>query len=328
VTGALAWARLSFRQQMGTHLRLLWRMHRWDGTFFIGGALLLAAVMMLVAWQLDASRDTVVACYAQPAVSFSAECRSAIEWGNLLGGAVGLLGAAATVAPFAAGIFLGAPLLSREIEHRTAPMAWSLSGSRTSWLVWRTTPLLLLLLVALLVLGQASGALLETAEEAELGFRHFGMFGPVLAARGLTVFVIGVLVGLALGRVLPALLVTALATGALVGGLSIGRDMVMREEAVWVAITDQSDTVHMVFDQGFRDAGGTIVTWEVAYNRNPDSFDPMTGESDVPGMTAVWKIVPPERIGLYVAREIGMLGAGLALVGLAAFGLVAVRRPE
>jgi len=310
-------------------LRLLWRMHRWEGTFVIGGALLLSAAMAIVAWQLDGSRDLVVACYEQPGEMLSADCRSAIEWGNTLAGAIGILGAVATVAPFAAGIFLGAPLLSREIEHRTAPMAWSLSSSRRSWLVWRTTPLLVLLLVSLLVLGQASAFLLETAEEGELGFRHFGMFGPILAARGLAVFGIGVLVGLVLGRVLPALLVTALATVALVGGMSIGRDLLMREEAEWVPMGDQAEVVHMVFDQGFRsDDTGEIITYEQAYNRYPDAFDPMTGEGEVPGTTLVWRIVPPEAFGLYVAREIGVLAIVLTMAGAVTLGFVVVRRPE
>ena len=314
---------------MPTQLRLLWRLHRWEGTFVIGGALLLSAAMAIVAWQLDASRDIVVGCYEQPAATLSAECRSAIEWGNTLAGAIGILGAVATVAPFAAGIFMGAPLLSREIEHRTAPMAWSLSPSRPSWLAWRTVPLLVLLLVALLVLGQASAYLHETAEEGELGFRQFGMFGPILAARGIAVFGVGILVGLAVGRVLPALLVTALAAVAIVGGMSIGRDLLMREEAVWVPMADQAEVVHMVFDQGFQsDSTRHVISWDEAYSQYPDSFDPMTGEGGPPGMTSVWKVVPPEAFGVYVAREIGALVALFLIVGVASLGLVRTRHPE
>jgi len=313
---------------MLTRLRLLWRLHRWEGTFSIGGALLLSAAMAVVAWQLDASRNTIIACYEEPAETLSAACRSAIEWGNTLAGAIGILGAVATVAPFAGGIFLGAPLLSREIEHRTAPMAWSLSRSRQRWLLWRTGPLLFLLLVALLVLGQASAFLLETAEEGELGFRQFGMFGPILAARGIAVFAVGVLVGLALGRVLPALLVTALATVAIVGGMSIGRDLLMREEAVWIPMGDQADLVHMAFDQGFRsDATGDVISWDAAYNQYPDFFDPMTGEGGPPGMTSVWNVVPPDAFGLYEAREIGVLAGASLVAGVATVALVRRRRP-
>jgi hypothetical protein len=313
---------------MRTQLRLLWRMHRWEGTFFIGGALLLSVVLAIVAWQIDASRDTMLACYEQPSETLSAECRTAIEWGNVLGGAVGLLGAITTVTPFAAGIFLGAPLLSREIEHRTAPMAWSLSPSRRSWLVWRTVPLAVALLVVLLVLGQSSAFLLDTVEEVDLGFRQYGMFGPILAARGLAIFGLGVLVGLVIGRVLPALLVTALATVAIVGGMSIGRDLLMREEAVWMPMGDQSDFVHMVFDSGFQsDATGDVITYDEAYTQFPDSFDEMTGEGGPPGMTSVWKVVPPEAFDLYVAREIGLLAGVLLIAGVATLAIVRSRRP-
>lgn len=178
-------------------------------------------------------------------------------------------------------------------------------------------------------ISMASELLLGTAEESELGFRHYGMFGPILAARGLAVFGVGVLVGLALGRVLPALLVTALATVAIVGGMSIGRDALMRAEAVWMPMGDQADAVHMVFDQGFRsDETGDVITWDEAYNRYPESFNPMAAEGGPPGMISVWKIVPPEAFGLYVAREIGVLVAAFMGAGLATLALVRRRRPE
>jgi hypothetical protein len=308
--------------------RLIWRMQRWEMLVLIGGCLLLTAVTVIIAWQLDVSRDAMIACYADGTGEISAECRSMIEWGNLLSGAVGMLGAATTVTPFAVGIFLGAPLIAGEIEHRTAPVAWSLSLSRRRWLAGRTLPLLVVIGVVLLVLGQASAFLLATAEQGELGFRQYGMFGPILAARGLAVFGIGVLVGLALGRVLPALLVSVLATVALVGGMSIGRDLLMREEAEWRPMADQSEVVHMVFDQAFRSDGtGEIITYEQAYQQYPDAFDEF-GDGAPPGTTIVWRIVPPEAFGLYVAREIGALVVVLMVAGVATAGLVGDRRPE
>jgi ABC-type transport system involved in multi-copper enzyme maturation permease subunit len=309
-------------------LRLAWQVQRWEVLVLIGGCLLLAAAMVIVAWQLDVARDAVAACYADGTGEISAACRATIEWGNLLASAVGILGAATTVAPFGAGIFLGAPLVAREIEHRTAPIAWSLSLSRRRWLAGRTLPVVVIAGVALLALGQASELLLRAAEQGEPGFRRYGMFGPILAARGLAVLGIGAVVGLALGRVLPALLVTMLATVAVVGGMSIGRDALMREESVWRPMGDQAEAVAMVFDSGFRsDESGEIITWDEAFNRYPEVFNDI-GDGAPPGMTSVWRIVPPERYADFVVREIGVLAGASLLFGGVAVALVGRRRPE
>ena len=314
---------------MLARLRIGWRMQRWELAFLVGGSVLLALAMTVVAWQLDESRDAVIVCYeVANGAAISESCRSTIEWGNLLSGAIGILGAAATFAPFAVGLFLGAPLVAREIEHRTAPIAWSLSLSRRRWLAGSTLPLLVLIGVVLVALGQASELLLSSVEESELGFRHYGMFGPLLAARGLAVFAIGVVVGLALGRVLPAILVTALAAVALTAGLSLGRDFVMRAESVWVPMGDQAEVVAMVYDSGFRsDATGEIITWEQAYNEYPEAFNEMA-EGAPPGMSAMWRIVPPERFGLYVARELGVLAVTIVVIGGMSLVLVGSRRPD
>jgi hypothetical protein len=47
-----------------------------------------------------------------------------------------------------------------------------------------------------------------------------------------------------------------------------------------------------------------------------------------PGMTSVWRIVPPERHADFVAREIGVLAGVTVLLGVVAVGLVGRRRPE
>ena len=117
--------------------RLAWRLQRWEIVVLVGGSLLMAAAMAAVAWQLAVNRDAIAACYAETGPSLSADCRSTIGLGNFLGSSVAVLVGAATVAPFAVGVLIGAPLLSREIEHRTAPMAWSLAQSRRRWLVGR-----------------------------------------------------------------------------------------------------------------------------------------------------------------------------------------------
>ena len=71
-----------------------------------------------------------------------------------------------------------------------------------------------------------------------------------------------------------------------------------------------------------------MITWEEAFNQYPDAFDEMTGEGGPPGMTSVWKVVPPQAFGLYVTREIGVLLAAFLVAGAATVAVVRRRRPE
>ncbi len=308
-------------------IRLIWKVQRWELSFVIGGSLLLAAAMAVVAWQIQVRSDAIAACYELPEATWSADCRSLVDMSNLLGSAVGVLSGAATVAPFGVGIFLGAPFVAGEIEHRTAPMAWSLSLSRRSWLMRRVLPLVVVIGVVLLLLGQTSELLLRSVEEGPIDFRHYGQHGPILAARGLSVFGIGVLAGLALGRVLPAILVTALATVVLVGLTSIGRDQLMRAEAEWIAPGSEIEALAMIYDSRLRDAAsGELVTYEEVFAEFPsEELDPETGVP--PGFTQLYLAVPPDKYPSFVAREIAALGGSSVLVLALGWWRIASRRP-
>jgi hypothetical protein len=125
---------------------------------------------------------------------------------------IGLLG----FLPFVAGTLLGAPLVAREIELRTASVSWTLSVSRLRWLVAIAAPVIGVggLSVAL---AAAAGLLLVAAYAPAMDpwrtFEHFGLYGPVLVVRYAAVAAIGVLAGISLGRTLPALIASA--SGAL-----------------------------------------------------------------------------------------------------------------
>ncbi|MEA2650709.1 MAG: hypothetical protein QOI85_430, partial [Chloroflexota bacterium] len=45
-------------------------------------------------------------------------------------------------AMYAVPLVLGVPVLTREIEQKTAMIAWPLAGSRLKWLAWRVVPVL------------------------------------------------------------------------------------------------------------------------------------------------------------------------------------------
>jgi ABC-type transport system involved in multi-copper enzyme maturation permease subunit len=314
---------------MTATLRFTWRLQRLELLVLIGGPLLLAAAAAFVAWQLTAVAGQVDACYGQSLASgLTAACSSSVSWGNLMTQLSPVLLGAATVTPLLVGILLGAPLLAREIDHRTPPLAWSLTLSRTRWLVARALPLVIAVVVVLLMLGQASEALILATPPGELGFRTFGTHGPMLAAIGLAVFGIGLLVGLVMGRVLPAILMTGLLTMALLAGLQLVRGQLMRAEAVWLDAQANNDALAMTYGSAYTDdTTGTLITDEEAQARFPAAFG-LQGSGGPPGMTQVYLATPPNLYPVFVAREIAELGAVFVITAGLALLAIRSRRPD
>ncbi len=123
--------------------------------------------------------------------------------------------------PFVVGGLLGAPLLARELETGTGRLAWSLSGSRLRWFIWRLVPALVLVVVLLVPAALAANRLLWEWQRIDPTFNFYGdqWRGAPLVARGLAAFGIAVLAGVLVRRILPALLVTAVAVVILYNGL-------------------------------------------------------------------------------------------------------------
>lgn len=63
--------------------------------------------------------------------------------------------------------------------------------------------------VVLLVVGQTAEAMILAVPDASLDFSTFAKHGPIVAGRGIAIFAVGVVLGLAMGRVLPAMLPVA-----------------------------------------------------------------------------------------------------------------------
>jgi hypothetical protein len=308
--------------------RLLWRQQRWELIILIGGSLLLAAALFILAWQLQVTQESFLACNTEQALSPA--CRSLVDIGNVWTALTPIGIGVATVAPFFVGLFLGAPLVSREIEKRTAPMAWSLSLSRRGWLLARVLPLTVVIAIVLLLVGQGSEVLHAAAYPDQGGFWGYGSRGPLIATRGLTIFGIGVVVGLVTGRMLPAILLTGLVAIAVFGGIEYGRSQLLRAEATWIEVDQDGDAfsqIAMIYDSGYvDDATGETVTSQQAYDRFPEEFGP-TGNGIPPGMTMTYLTTPPERYPFFVARESAVLIGVFVLAGGAALLMIRTRRP-
>lgn len=300
-------------------LRLAWRLQRFELAVIVGVCLALAVGCAVVASQLGAATTEGEVCYRT--APDSAACRAIDGRVNQLTNIGAMLTGIATAAPFLVGIFLGAPIVAREVERRTTSLAWSLSLSRGKWLTVRALPIIGIAGAILLLLGQASEAAILATPPGEIDMRHFGMHGPLLAFRGLAVLGIGLLVGMILGRSLPAILVTGLVTVAVFMGLHFVRYELMRAEAEWVDPQAEGWSFNYVHQSGFReDDSGDIIDFEEAFERYPEVFADEQGDQIPPGTTMVFLVNPPGQYASFVARE----AAALAGLGIVAGGLSVV----
>ena len=149
-----------------------------------------------------------------------ASARCALEYGVFLN-SENLWGADFPVfmqlIPLAIGMFVGAPLLAQEYEHRTFRFAWTQGTGRTRWLISKLS----LIGVTVAGLTAALGALFHWwygpfGGQAGLWGRYEFDLQPVaLTGWALLALSLGVVLGAALRRTVPAIAATAAAYGIL-----------------------------------------------------------------------------------------------------------------
>jgi ABC-2 family transporter protein len=117
------------------------------------------------------------------------------------------------------GVFVGAPLVARELESGTFRFAWTQARSRVQWIVTK----LVLLAVVLTALALAFSALFtwwygpfDAINGRMAANGAYEISGIVFAARALFGFTLGALLGLLIRRTVPAMAVTAAAWVAVV----------------------------------------------------------------------------------------------------------------
>jgi hypothetical protein len=237
----------------------------------------------------------------------------------------------AFLTPFALGLVLGVPVVAREIEGRTAPIAWTLSRSRLRWLVLRVAPLVVVVVLVAALVGVASEFVTRTNPFADYasnpGFADYTSRGVLLPVRALAVLLLAIAVGAMVPRQLPALLLAGGATLALFVALTIGMDAWMAAEAEPIVMDQVQLGGPRIFDVAYRDdATGEVITMNDFYNRYGDVAFP-DDEQGPEGFTEVAIGIPGEQYWTWVVRESAIFGA-LALISSAvALGVVNRRRP-
>jgi hypothetical protein len=339
MTGALTWARLSYRQQ------------RWELILVVIGVAGVTAGMLWFASTLDAMRAASPACLAGVGGSNvpvsegpDAACQAvltayydAYNWGTNL---VNL----AWLAPFGIGVILGAPLVAREIDGGTAQLAWSLSRSRISWLLRRIAFVTLFglgLLVVVAVTSELLTAAMFPEKTVSEDFIYFGRRDLPVVANGVGAIMVGVLVGAVIGRVLPAVLAASLVIGLVFAGVSLAEDRLNRAEATVQRFSPETggsttfDMAALGVDYGLETADGEFISYSEANEQgmNPNFADERGGwyasEEDLEAGRLLGYdarlTIPGERYRELVLRD-SALAVAIGLVALALAAIVVVRR--
>jgi hypothetical protein len=294
----------------------------------VGGLVLAATVGAFIAAAWVDSLRPPAECLTYDAFGNSPPgCQFALDrWSSAKYGLGGLIGGLVVVLPLAAGLFLGVPIVARELERGTTRLAWSLAPSRLRWFLARLVPVLLVVTVLSFAAGAGADRIVLASEpgiDLANSFTAFGYHGILLAGRAVFIFAIAVAVGTVVARSLPSIILAGLVAGiGLIGGADV-HDRILRAEAVPV---DQAQILpgDKYIDQRFRLPDGTLVGWEYFGFDGNGPYDEQ-GNSRYPEVVMV---VPGTRYGEVEAREmVALAGASLVAFGLAAF-VIERRRPD
>jgi len=289
----------------------------------LGGAVLLVSISGILMASHILSLAPPLACRVFDGTVPEATCEAAAAAWYGASRFTAVLQALLVALPLAAGLFLGVPLVARELERGTARLAWSLAPSRTSWLVTRLVPTVVVVGAVSLVAGFAADRLLVAVEpdlDLENSFVSFSSHGGLIASRAVFVFSLAVVIGAILGRVLPAIILAAVvATVGLTGGYFVHQQIILGEAIPIEELATRPGDLYI--DQRFRLPDGSLVGYDHFGDTSP--WD----EAGNPIYPVVAIAVPGERYRSIEAREALALGVGSLVACLLAVLAVARRRP-
>ena len=269
-----------------------------------------------------------------PGGTFSADCEHAtFLWGSISANEAGPVFSAMLFLPFLAGLIAGVPIVSRELEMGTAQTAWFLWPSRVRWLGRKLIPVLALL-GATIVFAAVSTAVLESTQTS-VNVLHSTAMGPIVVARALAAFGLGVFAGSVFGRSLPAFLIAAVLCTVLGWAAETSRFEWLSARAV--PISEHDYRTGYSFGYFWRTPQGELIPWidDTIYSRVPPEAMEQTENPDsgpeywleTHGYSLVPRGITQEIANSWVPIEVG----AMSLFGLAAIGGTALvvnrRRP-
>lgn len=188
-------------------IRLAWRQVRLQGVVVIGLLMAFAVTVLVTGQQLHALyRRTVVPCASHH--DCSTATTAFLRSDHFLQAS---LPPVLLVAPALVGVFLGAPLVARELEAGTFRLVWTQSVSRLRWLLTRLALVGLVSTVAVGILSLLVTWWFSPIDQLNLNRMSPAMFG----VRGIApigyaafAFALGVALGVVTRRTIPTMAIT------------------------------------------------------------------------------------------------------------------------
>lgn len=318
---------------MRRDLRLAWRHQRAELLALGAGTLIYVAVVIASVAQLDAVRAANLGCIGDGVVLDA--CRAAFEERQVAAEIASMLLLTAIFVPFLIGMIMTVPIVAGDIEHRTAQLSWPMARSRVRWLIARTWPIALCTVLALSVIGLANVALAVALRPEADPWRDMvwsGRYGPLVPARALVGLGIGLVAGILVGRILPALLVGTALTAAVILALAFGMNAWRETEAVIRPIGFSGPEAEQAMFVADRVQGpdGELYTSSRAQELrlNPGFTTPDgTSQGDL-SYREVYLVIPGDRNLVWQLRELGVMGVLAGGTFLGAIPLLNRRSPR
>lgn len=311
-----------------TSLRLFLRGNRYE----MAGVAVLAIVVLGVAGGLVgrlASAGIPEACWTSgPGVDGCRVSRLDLDGYLNDAGSWGYFALAGiAVLPILSGLLVGIVLVGKELDRGTATFAWSLTPSRRRWLLVRALPLAVLVTIASLlggVLADWLEVLRSPGNDVSLSFDHVTTRGIVVGAQAFAFLGIAMFVGSVLGRVLPALLLSAGLVLIAYAGVAIAADMMVRTETVMV-VDPQAVVPGQLKELLYQTPEGEIVSWSVLYDRLGSAWETSEDGGESLGIRQVLIVIPEQLYPITVAR-MSIFFTVIGLAGLVLSAAVVDRR--
>jgi hypothetical protein len=303
-------------------VRLTFRMHRFEVGAVVVMAGLAVAGSVAVSWALGAVGITPACASALTSGELPESCVAEYEAFNRVANLASPVTALIGIFPVIAGLLIGGPVVSNEIERGTTALAWSMSPSRLRWYLQRVVPLVVVLLVAGFAVGVAADHLhgaLNPTTDLSASFQGFRFRGVLLAIQAFVICATAIAAGALLGRAVPTFLLSLVLGLAVLVAVGQVHQRLLLDEATIRRQDVFSANGDLYIDNRFELPDGRFVTGDELINFDPAAFD---GELVYP---IVGLVIPGERYRAVEARE-GVVEAVIALAFLAGGALIVARR--